>query len=151
MRIMVTGANGYIGRNVVKNLLNKGHKVTAILFDGEMPHLFLNGAKLFYGNIFSLSQNEKSKLVQDSECLLHLAWQAGFNHRDPSHLANVMKHYEFLTSMAELGVKNISVAGTMHEVGYFVGPIDENTPCNPRSPYGIAKTSCAKRCLILQV
>ena len=40
MRIMVTGANGYIGRNVVKNLLNKGHKVTAILFDGETPHHF---------------------------------------------------------------------------------------------------------------
>lgn len=29
--------------------------------------------------------------------------------------------------------------GTMHEVGYWEGAIDENTPCNPMSMYGIAK------------
>lgn len=139
MNIIITGANGYIGRNVVKELVSKGHKVIAILFDGESPHPFLNGAELFYGDIFALSQEQKIGLVQNAECLLHLAWQAGFNHRDPSHLNNVMKHYQFLTSMAELGIQNISVAGTMHEVGYFVGPIDANTPCNPRNPYGIAK------------
>lgn len=105
MNIIVTGANGYIGRNVVRGLLDKGHQVTAMLFDGETPHHFLDGASLFYGNIFALSQDKKCDLVKDAECLLHLAWQAGFNHRDPSHLANVMKHYEFLTSMAELGIK----------------------------------------------
>jgi nucleoside-diphosphate-sugar epimerase len=93
MNIIVTGANGYIGRNVVRGLLDKGHQVTAMLFDGETPHHFLEGASLFYGNIFALSQDKKCDLVKDAECLLHLAWQAGFNHRDPSHLANVMKHF----------------------------------------------------------
>jgi dTDP-6-deoxy-L-talose 4-dehydrogenase (NAD+) len=29
--------------------------------------------------------------------------------------------------------------GTMHEAGYWEGAIDENTPCNPISMYGIAK------------
>ena len=29
--------------------------------------------------------------------------------------------------------------GTMHEVGYWEGAIDEHTPCNPISMYGIAK------------
>lgn len=31
--------------------------------------------------------------------------------------------------------------GTMHEIGYWEGSIDENTPCNPASLYGIAKNS----------
>lgn len=139
MRIVVTGANGYIGRNVVNALLNKGHVVTAILFDGENPHQLLNGANIYYANIFELTDSQLSELAQNNDSLLHLAWQAGFNHRDPSHLENVMKHYYFLVSMAQGGVKTISVAGTMHEVGYFVGPIDADTPCNPRNPYGIAK------------
>ena len=29
----------------------------------------------------------------------------------------------------------------MHEVGYFEGAIDENTPCNPLTYYGIAKNT----------
>ena len=41
--------------------------------------------------------------------------------------------------MVESGVKQIAVMGTMHEVGYYEGAIDENTPCNPISMYGIAK------------
>lgn len=31
--------------------------------------------------------------------------------------------------------------GTMHEVGYWEGAIDEHTPCNPQSQYGIAKNA----------
>ncbi|MEG9487892.1 NAD(P)-dependent oxidoreductase [Mannheimia indoligenes] len=139
MNIIVTGANGYIGRNVVHSLLNKGHKVTAMLFDGETPHRLLDGANIYFANIFEISTEQLSVLAQNHDSLLHLAWQAGFNHRDPSHLENVMKHYHFLVSMAQAGIKTISVAGTMHEVGYFVGPIDADTPCNPRNPYGIAK------------
>ena len=31
--------------------------------------------------------------------------------------------------------------GTMHEIGFYEGCIDENTPCNPKSLYGIAKNT----------
>lgn len=37
--------------------------------------------------------------------------------------------------------------GTMHEIGYWEGAIDENTPCNPLSMYGIAKDAL-RRCMI---
>ena len=36
----------------------------------------------------------------------------------------------------------------MHEVGYWEGSIDENTPCNPISMYGIAKDAL-RRAMIL--
>lgn len=29
--------------------------------------------------------------------------------------------------------------GSMHEIGFFEGSIKEDTPCNPTTPYGIAK------------
>ena len=41
--------------------------------------------------------------------------------------------------MIDGGLKQLAVMGTMHEVGYWEGAIDENTPCNPISMYGIAK------------
>jgi dTDP-6-deoxy-L-talose 4-dehydrogenase (NAD+) len=34
--------------------------------------------------------------------------------------------------------------GSMHEIGYFEGKIDENTPSNPISLYGIAKDTLRK-------
>ena len=37
------------------------------------------------------------------------------------------------------GLKSISIMGTMREVGYWEGAVDEHTPTNPISLYGIAK------------
>ena len=45
------------------------------------------------------------------------------------------------TTMAEGGVEKISVMGSMHEVGFFEGSINENTPTNPESLYGISKNT----------
>jgi nucleoside-diphosphate-sugar epimerase len=50
-------------------------------------------------------------------------------------------HFKFLINMIDHGLKNVAVMGTMHEVGYWEGAIDENTPCKPLSQYGIAKNA----------
>ena len=73
--------------------------------------------------------------------LIHLAWKNGFIHNAPSHLEDLYAHYKFVTDMIDNNIKNVSVLGTMHEVGYHVGAIDENTPCNPLSLYGISKNA----------
>ena len=41
------------------------------------------------------------------------------------------------------------VMGSMHEVGYWEGAIDEHTPTNPKSLYGIAKNTLRQICLEL--
>lgn len=43
--------------------------------------------------------------------------------------------------MTDTEIKTIAVMGSMHEVGFFEGSIDENTPCRPESFYGIAKNA----------
>ena len=54
-------------------------------------------------------------------------------------MGDLSGHYRFLTAMIDGGLKRLAVMGTMHEIGYWEGAIDENTPCNPQSMYGIAK------------
>ena len=70
---------------------------------------------------------------------LHMAWRNGFIHNAPTQIGDLSAHYKFLTSMIDGGLKHIAIMGTMHEVGYWEGAIDDNTPCNPKSMYGIAK------------
>ena len=43
--------------------------------------------------------------------------------------------------MAGSGVKQIAVMGSMHEIGFYEGSINENTPCHPTTPYGIGKNA----------
>lgn len=136
-RVLVTGANGYIGRHVVKSLLDMGAHVLAvdIRMDGLDPR-----AEIVQADIFSDQEGLFAALGSPDACI-HLAWRDGFAHNTDTHIGNLSAHYQFICRMIQEGLKQIAVMGTMHEVGYWEGVIDETTPCNPISLYGIAKDS----------
>lgn len=83
------------------------------------------------------------------DAMLHLAWRDGFVHYSDAHIEDLPKHYQFIKKMAEGGIKRIAVMGSMHEVGFFEGSINENTPCHPVTPYGIAKNALHELCEIV--
>lgn len=146
MTILVTGANGYIGNHVVKTLLDKGNEVIAVDFKSDSID---NRAIIHSYNIFE----DKESLIKDLkivDTVLHLAWQDGFVHNSENHIKNLPAHYEFIKTCIDNGIKHIAVMGTMHEVGYHEGKIDENTPTNPLSLYGIAKNSLRQSCKVLK-
>ena len=135
--ILVTGAAGYIGRHVVKNALDRGYRVIAsdFAFKGLDER-----AELCDVPIFSGDQDIYRQLGSPDICI-HLAWRDGFRHNSSAHMKDLSSHVVFLNHMAEGGLESLSVMGTMHEVGYWEGPINESTPCKPQSQYGIAKNA----------
>lgn len=136
-KVLVTGANGYIGRHVVEQLLDMGADVLAadFNFDGVDER-----AQKVEAPIFSGDENIYEQMGKPDVCI-HLAWRNGFVHNADSHIEDLPNHYTFLKNMIEGGLKQVVVMGTMHEVGYWEGAIDENTPTNPLSLYGIAKNA----------
>ena len=136
-RILVTGAGGYIGRHVVKALLDDGQDVIA-------SDLRLNDvddrAEHIETNLFESGSDIYSKLGKPDVCL-HMAWRDGFKHNSDNHMGDLSAHYRFIKNMLDGGLPQIAVMGTMHEVGYWEGAIDEHTPCHPASMYGIAKNA----------
>lgn len=136
MKILVTGANGYLGQGIVKHLLDRGLNVVATDFSDKCFDL---RAEIIYGNIFALE--DPYNYFKQPDVVLHLAWRNGFVHNADSHLADLPQHDVFLKRMMNAGVKRVCVMGSMHEIGFYEGSINENTPCNPMSQYGIAKNA----------
>ncbi len=147
MNAIITGAGGYIGRHVVSAFLDMGHDVCAvdIANNGIDPR-----AKVVVGSIFDSDFNF-ADVVSDTQdnVLVHMAWRDGFIHNSINHIGDLSDHFIFLNRAIEYGIKNICVMGTMHEIGYFEGAIDENSPCNPSSLYGIAKNALRQSVLQL--
>lgn len=144
-KILVTGANGYIGRYVTNTLLENEYEVVAadVRFDNVDSR-----ATYFKDSIFELKENLYTELGQPDACI-HLAWQDGFVHNAPSHMEKLSQHYRFLKDLGEQGCKSITVMGSMHEIGYWEGAIEAETPCNPLSLYGISKNALRQSMILM--
>lgn len=136
MKILVTGANGYLGAGIVKKILEAGNEVVAA--DINTDHVDDSAEKRIC-NIFEVE--EPFSYFGKPDVLLHLAWRDGFVHYADSHINDLPKHYAFIRKMAESGIAQICGMGSMHEIGFFEGSINENTPCHPTTPYGIGKNA----------
>ncbi|MGN1042052.1 MAG: NAD-dependent epimerase/dehydratase family protein [Christensenellales bacterium] len=137
MKVLVVGANGYIGSHVVRFLKNMGQEVSCVDFDDSyLPE----DVPLYKENIF-VDDEDIYKKLGSPDALIHLAWRNGFVHNSDSHMADLSGHFVFLKNMLKGGLKYLSVMGSMHEIGYYEGRIDENTPANPTSQYAIAKNA----------
>lgn len=136
-KILVTGASGYIGRHVVKELLNRGYYVIAsdLNYKGVDERAEFSNVVLFSGDKDIYEQFGRP------DVLIHMAWRDGFIHNADSHMLDLSNHMEFLMNMIDGGVKLVSVMGSMHEIGYHEGAITSDTPCNPQSMYGISKNA----------
>lgn len=137
MKYLVTGANGYIGAHVVKELLDQGHEVYAADMNFSNTD---SRAVQFPIDIFHTSENVFQEAGEPDVCI-HMAWRNGFVHNSDTHIDDLPKHYHFLKNMIQGGLHHLVVMGSMHEAGYWEGAITENTPTNPMSLYAIAKNS----------
>lgn len=136
MKILVTGANGYLGSGIVKAILKK--KIAVVATDFNVYHID-NRAERKKCDLFNIEN--PYEYFGKPDVLLHLAWRDGFVHYSNAHIEDLPKHYKFIDSMVKTGCKHIAVMGSMHEIGFYEGSVNENTPCHPTTPYGISKNA----------
>lgn len=136
LKILVTGANGYLGQGIVRSILNNGHCVVATDFNTQFVD---ERAERIACNLFEV--DNPYSFFGEPDVLLHLAWRDGFVHYSSAHIDDLPKHYAFIKKMVDGGIQQVAVMGSMHEIGFFEGSINESTPCHPTTPYGIGKNA----------
>lgn len=136
LKILVTGANGYLGQGIVRSILNNGHCVIATDFNTQFVD---ERAERIACNLFEV--DNPYSFFGEPDVLLHLAWRDGFVHYSSAHIDDLPKHYAFIKKMVDGGIQQVAVMGSMHEIGFFEGSINESTPCHPSTPYGIGKNA----------
>ena len=152
MKVMVTGATGFIGQHVVRQLLSSGHSVIAVARDvkraNKMPWFeSVDFIKCDLHDNFQHLLNDEN--IPDA--IVHLAWPGLPNYRDFFHISkNLPMDLAFLEAAVEAGVSHLMVAGTCLEYGMQYGPLAEDIETYPTTSYGFAKDVLRKSLQLLQ-
>jgi dTDP-glucose 4,6-dehydratase len=149
MKILVTGALGFIGSHLVKKLIEAGHKVTGFdrLSDTSKRSRISLNFRLINGDL-----NDMSNICEGMDVVFHLAADTFVDHsiRDPQRFVrdNVLGTAKLLEDAIANHVFRFFQISTDEVYGERIdGKWTENAPLNPRNPY--AATKAAADCLVL--
>jgi NAD dependent epimerase/dehydratase len=150
-KVLVTGADGFIGSHLVEGLLQEGCDVTAFVFYNSfnnwgwlesLPKEKLSRIKIFAGDI--RDPNGVRTAMKDIDIVFHLAALIAipFSYHSPDSYidTNVKGTLNIVQAAKDMQIERVLVTSTSEVYGtaQYV-PIDESHPRQPQSPYSASK------------
>ena len=143
MKVLVTGATGFVGGNLARLLWHQGHLVRALARPGSnLLTIEGTGVEPVVGDI--LDRASVDSAVQGCEAVFHCAASYTFWSRDPRQVyrTNVEGTSNVLSSASQAGVSRVVYTSTVSTVGLSNGhSSDEDTPLDPAHLAGHYKKS----------
>jgi len=147
-RVLITGATGFVGRQVAKALIEKGAEVSAIGRNNkELPQGIRDHIQV--ADLFSLDQDFWRETCSGFDTVVHVAWYA-----EPGKYVWSQKNLTCLAGTLALaqgavhaGIKKLVGVGTCFEYDLaspdnpVSQPLSTNAPLRPATTYGAAKAS----------
>ncbi len=143
MKILVTGATGFIGSHLIRELLkDKSNKVIATSRDINKARKFDWFSKVKYIE-YDFNNNNSEELYsffKRPDQLIHLAWDSLLDYSDSMHIETIYPaHCKFVENLVVGGLRDVVVTGTCFEYGMINGCLSESIDANPINSYAIAK------------
>jgi nucleoside-diphosphate-sugar epimerase len=144
VKILLTGATGFIGSHVLRRLIAEEHEVYSLIRPssntwriGNLSH----SLKIVPCDLFSTMELEKWLKEVLPELCIHLAWFA-----EPGKYLNSLENPRFLsgsielaTQLASLGCRRLVGVGTCFEYNTDLGYLSETSLTKPRTLYAASK------------
>ena len=143
MKVLVTGATGFIGGNLVRQLRNRGYEVRALVRpDSNTLNIDGTGIESVKGDV--LDRDSVARAVTGCEVVFHCAAAYAFWSRDPRSVyqTNVDGTANVLRVAREASVSRVVYTSTVSTIGLsHGGTATEETPLDPRHLAGHYKKS----------
>ncbi|MDZ4664471.1 MAG: NAD(P)-dependent oxidoreductase [Bacteroidota bacterium] len=142
MKVLVTGANGFIGNYVVQQLLKRG--VTVIATSNDLARAkekeWFDKVQFVEYDMYDTNSGDLFKKFNCPDKMIHLGWGHLANFKSEDHIAKELPAQKiFLENLITNGLKDLTVIGTCLEYGMREGCLREDMLSEPTLAYPIAK------------
>lgn len=144
--ILLTGATGFVGRQVLRELAGRSCRVRLVVRDGKQDRIPRSAALeeiVTTADIWSESADWCADVCRDVDTVIHVAWYA-----EPGHYLQSPKNLDCLAGTLRLAegavranVRRFVGIGTCFEYDLSAGQLTIGTPLRPTTPYAEAKAA----------
>jgi dTDP-6-deoxy-L-talose 4-dehydrogenase (NAD+) len=146
MNVLLTGATGFVGRQILNALLDRGATVRLVLRHSsntaELPTELISTA-IFTDDLFAEPACFWAQECGGVDTVIHSAWfvEPSTYLRSPKNLDCLTGTLKFAKGVTQAGVKRFIGVGTCIEYELSGGYLATTTPLNPTTPYSAAKAA----------
>lgn len=147
MKVLITGAGGFIGSHLCDVALSQGYEVVALdslIYGGRYENI-PQGCEIEIGSITDTKKIAEIFHKHKFHCVYHFAAYAaeGLSHfvRKFNYENNVIGSMNLINACLNHGVKKFVFASSVAVYGALTPPFSEDFTPRPEDPYGIAKYS----------
>ena len=142
MRILITGATGFIGGHIVGQIHASGHDIQALSLEKDANESNTENIQWLYGDLGDVASLKPAIKNFDPEVVIHLAWQGIPDYSESISVINLNNSIQLFDFIAEeTNCKKIIVAGSCFEYGNNKGVCKESDPIQIKSFFSWSKHS----------
>lgn len=149
-RVLITGADGFIGRNLVKQMLKCGKEVFAIVYPGNNVYADIKDDNL---HVKSMDLNQVMFHVREFpdniDVMYHFAWMGvrpELRNDLDVQMMNLNMTIDCMKLAIAIGIKKFVFPGSTNEYLYYGKPLNKDAVPSPNNAYGAAKIALRYLC-----